>query len=148
MNKTEKIYHFICGFIGNGAVISWPLLLFSLFLGLFSDGIISCTTLLLPLRPFFLAILALCDLVLKIKAITSFIARVAIHFVLSAADFAVVLCRLSGKATSGRAIFALTAVFTLLYLCVFVPRCIYLSRKKKKENEEQRYSPVFDKKPE
>ena len=91
----------------------------------------------------FCAIFALCDFVMNIKFIESFIAKVAIHFVLVTIDFAVVIAWLSDPTRSSKNIVFAVIVFALCFAIVDVIRIIVYSAKNKKSNEKQEYSSLF-----
>jgi hypothetical protein len=80
---------------------------------------------------------------MNIKFIESFIAKVAIHFVLVTIDFAVVIAWLSDPTRSSKNIVFAVIVFALCFAIVDVIRIIIHSAKSKKSNEKKEYSSLF-----
>ena len=91
----------------------------------------------------FSAIYALCNFVLDIKFIESYLAKLALHFVLIVFDFAIVIGWLSGAASSGKTTIFVTLAFAFFYLIVEAVRAaVYFSTHKKK-NETVEYKNLF-----
>ena len=91
----------------------------------------------------FSAIYALCNFVLDIKFIESYLAKLSVHFILIVLDFAVVIAYLSGAANSPKTTVLVTIFFAFFYFVVEAVRAaIYFSRHKKK-NEETEYQSLF-----
>ena len=93
----------------------------------------------------FSAIYALCNFVLEIKFIESYLAKLCVHFILIVLDFAVVIAWLSGAAASEKTTVLVSIAFAFFYLIVEgVRAAIHYSRNKKK-NEKTEYTPLFSK---
>ena len=91
----------------------------------------------------FCIIFALCDFVMKINFIESYIAKIAIHFILVTIDFAVVIAWLSDRTRSAKSIVFATIIFAACFFIVDVVRVIVHSAKHKKTNEKQEYQSLF-----
>ena len=91
----------------------------------------------------FSAIYALCNFVLDIKFIESYLAKLSVHFVLVVIDFAVVIAWLSGAATSEKTTLFVSLAFAFFYLIVEAVRAAFHFALNKKKNEEQTYQSLF-----
>jgi hypothetical protein len=91
----------------------------------------------------FSAIYALCNFVLDIKFVESYLAKLSVHFILVVLDFGVVIGWLSGAAASQKSSIFVTLAFAFVYLIVEAVRAaVYFSTHKKK-NEETEYKNLF-----
>ena len=91
----------------------------------------------------FSAIYALCNFVLDIKFVESYLAKLSVHFILVVLDFGVVIGWLSGAAASQKSSIFVTLAFAFIYHIVEAVRAaVYFSTHKKK-NEETEYKNLF-----
>lgn len=91
----------------------------------------------------FSAIYALCNFVLDIKFVESYVAKLAVHFILVVLDFAVVIGWLSGAATSEKTTVFVSLAFAFFYLVVEAVRAAFHFALHKKKNEEETYQNLF-----
>ena len=91
----------------------------------------------------FSAIYALCNFVLDIKFIESYLAKLAVHFVLIVFDFAIVIGWLSGAASSSKTTIFVTLAFAFFFFVVEAVRAIVYFSTHKKKNEEVEYQNLF-----
>ena len=91
----------------------------------------------------FSAIYALCNFVLDIKFIESYIAKLSVHFILIVLDFAVVIGYLSGAAESSKTTVFVSLAFAFFYLIVEGVRAAFHYSFHKKKNAEEEYTTLF-----
>lgn len=91
----------------------------------------------------FSAVYALCNFVLDIKFIESYLAKLSIHFILIVLDFAIVIGWLSGAASSQKTMVFVTLAFAFVYFIVEAVRAGVHFALHKKKNEEQTYQSLF-----
>lgn len=91
----------------------------------------------------FSAIYALCNFVLDIKFIESYIAKLSVHFILIVLDFAVVIGYLSGAAESSKTTVFVSLAFAFFYLIVDGVRAAFHYSFHKKKNAEEEYTTLF-----
>ena len=91
----------------------------------------------------FSAIYALCNFVLDIKFIESYLAKLSVHFILIVLDFGVVIGWLSGAASSQKTTVFVTLAFSFFYLIVEAVRAAFHFSLHKKKNEEETYKSLF-----
>lgn len=145
MDNLKKIYKFSRGIVGKaGAYFMFIFIFFSVFAKaiLKLDGF-SYDSAFFGGTVLFSFVMAFIDLTLDFKTISSFTARVAIHYVLATADFALVLCYISGAARGGRQILAMTIFFTVVYAVIMTIVCIFRAVCNKRENKEKSYRAQF-----
>ena len=91
----------------------------------------------------FAAVYALCNFVLDIKFIESYLAKLAVHFILIILDFAIVIGWLSGAASSPKTVVFVTLAFAFFYLIVEAVRAAFHFALHKQKNEEKEYTSLF-----
>ena len=91
----------------------------------------------------FSAIFALCDFIMNVKFIESYLAKLSIHLVLPTIDFAVVLAWLSGAASSPRTAIFAVIFYIVAYVIVAAVRIAVHFGAAKKENEKKDYQKLF-----
>ena len=91
----------------------------------------------------FSAIFALCDFIMNVKFIESYLAKLSIHLVLTTIDFAVVLAWLSGAASSPRTAIFAVIFYIVAYVIVAAVRIAVHFGAAKKENEKKDYQKLF-----
>ena len=91
----------------------------------------------------FSAIYALCNFVLDIKFIESYLAKLSVHYILIVLDFAVVIGYLSGAASSSKTTVFVSLAFAFFYLVVEAVRAAFHFALHKKKNEEKEYTSLF-----
>ena len=91
----------------------------------------------------FSAIYALCNFVLDIRFIESYLAKLSVHFILIVLDFAVVIGHLSGAASSPKTTVFVSLAFAFFYLIVEAVRAAFHYAANKKTNEEKEYTSLF-----
>lgn len=145
MEGFKKFCTFIRGLVGRAGAYFMFIFLFFAF---FAKAVLKLDSFAYDTEFFggtllFSFILALVYLVLDMKIISSLAARIAIHYVLSTADFALVLCYLSGAAQNGKQILILTIFFTVLYALVMTAFYVLRSLFLKHENSGKAYQSQF-----
>ncbi len=145
MNNSNKVTAYIKSFLGHMGVYFTAIVmaLNIVFKMIFPSNDVGINTSMSFYIFLFCVIAALCDFVMNIKFIPSFVARLAIHFVLLTIDFAVVLAWLTDRTRSTKTIIFVVAVFAICLLIVDVVRVIVHSVKNKKNNEAQEYKTMF-----
>ncbi len=91
----------------------------------------------------FSAIFALCDFIMNVKFIESYAAKLAIHMVLTAVDFVLVLVLMSGAASSAKTAVVAAVLYIVAYIIVAAVKLIIRAVKNKKENENKGYENLF-----
>ena len=90
----------------------------------------------------FSAIYALCNFVLEIKFIESYLAKLSVHFILIVADAAI---SIGCVAESSKTTVFVTIAFAFFYLIVEGVRAAFYFATHKKKNETTEYTPLFSK---
>lgn len=145
MNNSNKVTAYIKSFLGHTGVYFTAVVmaLNIVFKMIFPSNDVGINTSMSFYIFLFCVIAALCDLVMNIKFIPSFVAKLAIHFVLLTIDFAVVLAWLTDRTRSTKTIIFVVAVFAICLFIVDVVRVIVYNVKNKKSNEAQEYKTMF-----
>ncbi len=91
----------------------------------------------------FSAIYALCNFVLDIKFIESYLAKLSVHFILIVFDFAIVIGWLSGAASTPKTTVFVSLAFAFFYFIVEIVRAAFYFASRKKKNEETAYQNLF-----
>lgn len=91
----------------------------------------------------FSAVYALCNFVLDIKFIESYLAKLSVHFILVVLDFAVVIGWLSGAAASEKTTVFVTIAFAFVYIIIEAVRGAFHFALHRKKNEEETYQSLF-----
>ncbi len=145
MKTAEKIFSFVKTFLGHaGFYFTFTVMAFAVFLTVtYPDGNKIFETKMFWWILLFSALYSLCNFVLKIKFIESYIAKLAIHYVLVVLDFALVMAYGSGAASSPKGMVFVIIAFAFAYLCVEVVRGFIHSAFTKKKNEETEYKTLF-----
>lgn len=145
MENLKKSYIFLRALTGRaGACFMTVFVFFAVFAKVvlanddfvYDSGLFGYTLL-------FSFIFAAISLVISEKLIPSGALRIIVRYALSAADFVIVLCYLSGVAKSGKQIFVLTLVFTVIYAAIAAVSLIIRTIYKKRENNKATYVPKF-----
>lgn len=145
MKTAEKIFSFVKSFLGHaGFYFTLVVMAFNTFLTVnYPEGNKVFETKMFWWILLFSAIYSLCNFVLKIKFIESYIAKLAIHYVLIVLDFSLVMAYCSGAASSSKGMVFVIIAFAFAYLLVEVVRGIIYSAAHKKKNEEKEYQTLF-----
>ena len=141
----KKVLGYIKTIVGKTATyFMFVILLFSTFITLVSPSkdIFMIDTAFLWFALLFAFIMALDDLILSVKIISVFALKVALHYIVAAADFILVLCILSGAA-AGSQVVIVALGFSLIYALVMTVYCVIRAALMKKENKEKEYTAQF-----
>ena len=147
MKTAEKIFSFIKAFLGHtGFYFTLVVMVFNIFIAVnYPYGNKVFETKMFGWILLFSAIYALCNFVLDFKFIESYIAKLAIHYVLIVLDFALVMAYGSGASSSSKGMVFVIIAFAFAYLIVEAVRGVIYSVTHKKKNEEEEYSSLFTK---
>lgn len=145
MNRSQNIIRAIRSFLGHmGIYFTVIVMFFNIMLAALypNEEKIFNTKMFLYIL-LFSAIFALCDFVMNIKFISSYISKLAIHLVITTIDFAVVLVWLSGAAESARNAILIVMVYVVAYLIVAAIRIAVHFKISNKDNEKKEYKKIF-----
>ncbi|MBE6654482.1 MAG: DUF3021 domain-containing protein [Ruminococcaceae bacterium] len=144
MNK-KQIASYIRSFLGHaGFYFALIVTVCNIIISIaFPTGDMGINTIMSNYIMLFCAIFALCDFVMEIKFIESYLAKVAIHFVLVTIDFAVVIAWLSSPARSAKTVVFAVLIFAVCFAVVDAVRVIIHYATSKKKNEKQEYTSLF-----
>lgn len=145
MNNSKQITAYIKSFFGHMGVYftAIVMVLNTAFKMIFPSNDVGINTSMSFYIFLFCVIAALCDFIMNIKFIPSFVARLAIHFVLLTIDFAVVLVWLTDRTRSTKTVIFVVAVFAICLFIVDAVRVIVYNVKKRESNAAQEYKTMF-----
>ncbi len=145
MKTAEKIFSFVKSFLGHaGFYFTLVVMVFNTFITVtYPDGNKVFETKMFWWILLFSAIYSLCNFIFKMKFIESYIAKLAIHYVLIVLDFALVMAYGSGAASSPKGMVFVIIAFAFVYLLVEIVRGVFHNIVYKKKNEEKDYQTLF-----
>lgn len=145
MKKSQKLLSAFRSFLGHmGIYFTVIVMFFNIMLSvLYPNEERIFNTSMFGFILLFSAIFALCDFIMNVKFIESYLAKLSIHLVLTTMDFAVVLAWLSGAASSPRTAIFAVIFYIVAYVIVAAIRIAVHFGAAKKENEKKDYQKLF-----
>ena len=145
MKKSQKLLSAFRSFLGHmGIYFTVIVMFFNIMLSvLYPNEERIFNTSMFGFILLFSAIFALCDFIMNVKFIESYLAKLSILLVLTTIDFAVVLAWLSGAASSPRTAIFAVIFYIVAYVIVAAIRIAVHFGAAKKENEKKDYQKLF-----
>ena len=140
----NKFLSFLRSYLGHvGAYFMFTMLAFGLFSLSIGETANPLKLGLIFSSLLFAALIGIADYVFRFKFLGAYVAKVAVHGVLTIASFALSFIAVAGLVERGRTALFGVLFFAVFYLVIAVVRCVYHYTTEKKANAKKGYTNLY-----